>query len=316
MTLVLREPDVRAALDMSAVIDAVEAAMRELGRGTAQNQPRRRVTGQGGLLNVMFASYPAAGVYGVKSYSIGSSGVHFLVLLYSGDGSLEALVEADTLGAFRTGAATAVAVRALRGAGPADVAIIGTGHQAETQVMALANALDVGSLRVYSRTAERREEFARLAAERLQLHAKAVPTAREAVEGADVVVCMTTSREPVLEAGWVRDGAVVVGAGSNYANRAELPPDLFADAFVLVDQLEAARLESGDLHAAVGAGTFQWDRANELGALLAGKIERPAHARVSVFESHGLALWDVAAAVTVVGRARREGLGQELSLFG
>jgi ornithine cyclodeaminase/alanine dehydrogenase-like protein (mu-crystallin family) len=127
-----------------------------------------------------------------------------------------------------------------------------------------------------------------------------------------VVVTMTTSAEPVLEARWVKPGAVVIGAGSNYPHRAELPADLVMSArAVVVDQRETARLESGDL---LLAG-YDVDSALELGAVLAGKAAPPPGAGPVVVESHGLAIWDVAAGRTVLDAARREGLGEEIKLL-
>ena len=98
--------------------------------------------------------------------------------------------------------------------------------------------------------------------------------------------------------------------------RFELPPDLVgACETVVVDQLEVARLESGDLINAEVAGQFEWDRAVELGAVLAGKAPgRRSPAGRVLFESHGLALWDVAAAGVVLRLARERGLGEEVSL--
>ena len=107
MTLVLREADVRQVIDMDAVIGAVENAMDELGRGVAQNEPRRRMFGPGGLLNVMFASYPGGGCTGLKTYTVAGGRVRFLVTTFALDGSLQALIEADLMGAYRTGAASA-----------------------------------------------------------------------------------------------------------------------------------------------------------------------------------------------------------------
>src|SRR6267378_533190 len=136
VTLVLREADVERVIQMDPVIAAVEAAMRELGSGTAQNEPRRRAFAPGGLLNVMFASYPGGGCTGLKTYTVAGGRVRFLVVIFGLDGSLQALIEADHMGAFRTGAATAVAVRALAPRQPATVALIGAGYQAATQALA------------------------------------------------------------------------------------------------------------------------------------------------------------------------------------
>jgi ornithine cyclodeaminase/alanine dehydrogenase-like protein (mu-crystallin family) len=317
MALLLREADVRAVVEMPPVMAAVEAAMRELGEGVAQNQPRRRVFPPGGLLNVMFASYPGSGYYGLKSYSIGSGGVRFLVLLYrQSDGALEALIEANLLGAARTGAASGVAAKHLAPEGAREVALIGSGWQARTQADAVSRALGAKRLRVFSRSPERRSAFARELGEQLGIEVVATQTAEVAVKGAPVVITMTSAAEPVIEADWVASDALVIAAGSNHPMHAEVPPELVASAgMVVVDQLDAARLESGDLLRAEQAGAFEWSKAVELGAVVAGKAPgRPDGGRV-LFESHGLAIWDVAAGAVVLHAARERGLGQEIALF-
>src|SRR5256885_10066563 len=115
---------------MEDVIAAVENAMRELGEGDAENEPRRRAFAPGGLLNVMFASYPGGKCTGLKAYTVADGHVRFLVAVFGDDGSLQAMIESDFMGAYRTGAATAVAVKALGLPGSASVALIGTGWQA------------------------------------------------------------------------------------------------------------------------------------------------------------------------------------------
>lgn len=306
MALLLREADVGRLGDMSAVMDALEAAMTDLGNGEAQNQPRRRVFPPGGVLNVMFASWPGGGVSGLKAYTVGGGKARFLVVLYDLGGAPLALIEADRLGTFRTGAATGVAARRLAPPGPKTVAVIGAGWQARTQVAALRRALDIAELRVFSRTPERRERFA------AEVGGLAAASAEAAVRGADVVVTITNSASPVLEAVWVEPGALVVGAGSNFPTRAELPAELVhAARAVVVDQLEAARLESGDL---LCAG-YDLDRAVELGAVLAGKAALPDGEAPLIFESHGLALWDVAAGKLVLDAARAQRVGEEVPLF-
>jgi ornithine cyclodeaminase/alanine dehydrogenase-like protein (mu-crystallin family) len=137
------------------------------------------------------------------------------------------------------------------------------------------------------------------------------------VRGADVLVTITTSSTPVVESDWVKDGALVIAAGSNFTNRAEIPPDLVGRAHtIVVDQLATARLESGDLFAAHEAGKFVWERAMELGTVMSRGWQRPQAPGITLFESHGLALWDLAAASTVLRRAAAENLGVEIELLG
>jgi alanine dehydrogenase len=316
VTLVLREADVERVLDMDAVIGAVEASMRELGEGKAQNEPRRRAIAPGGLLNVMFASYPGGGCTGLKAYTVAAGRIRFLVAMFALDGSLEALIEANRMGAYRTGAASAVATRALAGPGPATVALIGTGWQATTQALAISRVREIEELRVFSRSAEKRQAFAQAQGALLGVKTVAAGSAEAAVRGADIVITITTSAEPVLEAAWVADRALVIGAGSNFPNRTELPADLLARAqAVVVDQLAVARLESGDLIQANAAGKFDWERATELGTVLAGRWKPPDPPGITLFESQGMALWDLAAGSVVLPAAAARGLGTEVPLF-
>src|SRR6266508_3265913 len=292
MALILRESDVQDLIEMPDIVAAVEDAMRELGEGDAQNEPRRRAFGPGGLLNVMFATYPGANCSGAKMYTVSNGHVRFLVVLFGVDGSLQALIEADFMGAYRTGAATAVAVKAIGLPGSATVALIGTGWQAATQALALASVLEIKELRVYGRNEERRAAFAEEQHEQLGVPTVASPDPEAAVRGADVVVTVTTSHTPVLEADWVERAQTVV-----------------------VDQLGTAELESGDLIQAAEAGKFDWTQAVELGSVVAGRWERPDEPGITLFESHGLALWDVAAGSVVLAAARRRGGYEEIELL-
>jgi len=306
VTLLLREADVEALAGLEEIGAAVQAATRDLGRGEAQNQPRRRVFPPGGVLNVMFASWPAGGVTGVKAYTIGGGQARFLVTLFDLAGAPIAMIEANRLGALRTGAATGVAARALAGSGGKTVAVIGTGWQARTQIAALRACLDVVELRVYGRDEGRRARFAQA------VGGRPAGSAEECVRGADVVVTITSSATPVLEAGWVKPDALVVGAGCNMPDRSELPADLVRSCrAVVVDQRATAELESGDL---LSAG-YDFAGCLELGSVLAGTAEVPEGGGPLLFESHGLALWDLAAATTVVKSARAAGRGEQIELF-
>ena len=316
VALLLRESDVQDLIEMPDVITAVESAMRELGEGDAHNEPRRRAFGPSGLLNVMFASYPGGNCSGLKTYTVSDGHVRFLVVLFGVDGSLQALVEADFMGAYRTGAATAVAVKALGLPAAATVALIGTGWQASTQALALSNVLEIKELRVFSRSDERRAAFAEEQKSQLGIATVASPTPEAAVRGADIVVTVTTSQTPVLETDWVESHALIAAIGSNFRNRAEVPPELVERAAtVVVDQLPTAKMESGDLIQAAELGKFDWGQAVELGSVVAGRWERPEQAGITLFESHGLALWDVATASVLVEAARKKGGYEEVELL-
>ena len=301
---------------MDDVIAAVESAMRELGEGKAQNEPRRRIFAPDGLLNVMFASYPGGKCTGLKAYTVANGRVRMLVTLFGVNGSVDALIESDFMGAYRTGAASAVAARALGTPSVATVGLIGTGWQASTQALALSRVLEIKQLRVYSRNEERRAAFAAEQADQLGVEVVDAPTAEAAVRGADVVVTVTTSRSPVIQADWVNAEALVIAVGSNFQNRVEIPAELVERArTVVVDQLAAAQLESGDLIQAHAAGKFDWREAIELADVVTGKWERPEKPGITLFESHGLALWDLAAGSVVLEAARQRGAFEEIELL-
>jgi ornithine cyclodeaminase/alanine dehydrogenase-like protein (mu-crystallin family) len=196
------------------------------------------------------------------------------------------------------------------------VALIGTGWQAATQALALSKVLDIQELRVFSRNPEKRAVFAAEQEEQLGVHTVDSESAESAVRDADVVVTVTTSREPVIEADWIAPHALVAAVGSNFRNRVEVPVELVARAqTVVVDQLAAAELESGDLLHAHEAGRFDWAQAVEMAAVVAGRWERPDRPGITLFESHGLALWDLAAASVVVEAARARGGYEEIEFL-
>jgi alanine dehydrogenase len=297
---------------MSKAIELVERAFHQLADGTAVNQPRRRVIlPTGSVLHYMAGGTPE--YFGLKAYSAhAKTGAHFEVLLYrSADGLPLATLEANYLGQIRTGAASGVATKYLAREDAAVAAIIGSGFQAATQLEAVANARKLREVRVWSRKQERREEFARSSAEKLKLNVKAVETARECVEGADIVVTATSSKVPVFESAWIAPGTHVNGTGSNWAQRRELPAELVFEraAIVAVDSIEVAKIESGDLLIPLGDyGSFP---GVELSEIVAGKRPgRTSADQITVFKSNGLAVEDVAVAGYIYEEALRRGLGR------
>ncbi len=330
MALVLREDDVRAVLTMPATIAVLEAAFREQGRDQTRNQPRRRIVlpDARGVLHVMSGYVPGQpghpdsegpGLVGLKAYTSFAGGARFVVLLYSAeDGRLLALMEADWLGQTRTGAASGLATKYMARPDAATLGVIGTGQQARTQVMAVAAVRPLTSVLAYGRDETRRAAFAQEMAKRIGVSVRPVASAEEAVRDADIVVTMTTAREPVLRGAWLRPGTHVNAAGSNWANRREVDDETVErSAVVAVDSLEQAQLEAGDLVLPAAAGRFDWARAVELGTILDGKVAgRPSPEAITLFKSVGVALEDVATAGLVYTLARERGLGTELDILG
>lgn len=313
MKLYISEKEVLACLPMPKAIELVEDAFRKLADGTAINHPRRRVIlPTGSVLHYMAAGTPD--YFGLKAYSVNAkTGAYFEVLLYrSSDGMPLATLEANRLGQIRTGAASGVATKYLARQDATVAAVIGSGFQALTQLEAVAAVRQLSEVRVFSRKKEKREEFARRAAADFNLNVHAVETARECVEGADIVVTMTSSREPVFEASWIAPGAHINAAGSNWANRRELPAEVVLDrgAVVAVDSVEVAKIESGDLLiplAERGSAAFP---AVELSAIVSGGLPgRTSAGQITIFKSNGLAVEDIAVAGYIYEESLRRGLG-------
>lgn len=315
MTLSLREADIARVLKMPDVIAAVEQAFQEQGRGRAVNRPRQRITTDGSVMHVMSAALPDLGVMGLKTYSTARGTTRFVCMLYSTEtGELLAVMEANRLGQLRTGAASAVATKYLARPEAGAVGIIGTGWQARSQIAALALVRPVALVKAYSRNEQRRTLFAQEMTDELAADVEPVDSAEEAVDGVDIIVTATNARDPVLEGRWLRPGVHVNAVGSNWATRRELDADAVARGDrIVVDDLDQARLEAGDLITPADEGVLVWSQVNELGAIVAGHAPgRESAEEITLFESQGIALEDVAAMKLAYERARADGIGEEL----
>ena len=310
----LTEADVQRLLTMADALEAVEAAFRLKAAGQAHNQPRQRVGGRA-WLQVMPAAIPAWGVMGFKAYTAGREGTRFMVFLFDSDtGEPLAAIEADRLGQLRTGAASGVACRYMARPDSRVAAVIGCGYQAQTQVLAVASVLPIEEVRVYCRTPGKAHAFCRrMEAELPRVRLVAAESAEQAVQGADVVVTITTSREPVLPPEAVRPGMCICAVGSNHAARRELDATTVLAAHrIVVDDLAQARVECGDLLGAESAG-FSWQRVAELADVVAGRYPgRVKPEEITLFESQGIALEDVALAERLLQKARAAGAGREM----
>jgi len=317
--LFLSESDVRRLLSMDSALELVERAFLSLARGTAFNQPRRRViVPQGAVLHVMAAADAASGYLGVKIYSTSRQGARFLFLLFrSASGEPLAQIEADYLGQVRTGAASGVATRHMARPEAAVLAVLGAGKQARTQVQAIARVRKLRQLRIFSRTAERCAAFAAQVAEETGIPAQALTSAREAVEGAHIVVTATTSRQPVVLGEWLEPGMHINAIGSNSAERRELDEGAVVRAELIVtDSLEQAGLESGELLSAFAARPQEWSRVRELSRVISGELPgRESSRQITLFKSNGVALEDVAVSGFLYEQALARGLGRQLPLF-
>ncbi len=309
MPLYLTEADVEALLTAADAVEAVEGAFRRLAAGVAENRPRYRLRLQQGALAVMAAVDHELGLAGVKTYAATPDGAQFVLVLFDeSSGEVAGLVEADKLGQLRTGGASGVAARHLARPNVRSLGVIGCGRQAETQVACIRAAVPtIDRVVAYCRTEPKLRGFCeRVGAEPGESHQEAATL--------DVVVTVTTSKDPVLRGEWLREGALVCAVGANVANRRELDNVVLERAaFVCCDSLAQARLESGDLIEPVESGALDWLEVHELQEVVVGALPgRQDPTDIVVFKSNGLAAWDVAIGAAALGRARERGVGREI----
>ncbi len=316
--LYLREDDVASLVTVADAIAVVEAAFKNLARNAAEVRPRQRVRVPGGMLHVMPAGISGGNSLGLKVYTtFTQTGARFMVILYDArDGTLRAIIQGDRLGQIRTGAATGVATRYMAREDSHVVGLFGSGWQAQTQLQAVCAVRSVQTVRVFGRSRERLENFCSTMGPVVQATLEAAPDPRSVVVGADIVITITSSATPVFEGSWLAPGTHVNAAGVNQAAKREIDELTVTRAKRIVTDLrEQAQLECGDLIPVIASGALGWDDVLELGAVVNGTISgRIDHDDVTLFESQGIALEDVALAELVYARAIERGVGVWLPL--
>ena len=315
MALFLSDQEVAQLLPMDECIDVLEEAFAHAGAGKVDNSPRNRIRMPGGFFHFMVASNEGHGVFGYKAYPSFAGGAKMIVMLYDYEtGALLSCMEGGRLGQIRTGAASGLATKYMAKKDSATVAVIGSGFQARTQLEAVCAVRDIKGVKVFSRKEERRTAFAERSSESLKVDVKAVESAQECVEGADVVIVITSAREPALLGEWLSPGAHVNAAGGNHWMRREVDEEtVLRSEVIVVDDLDQAKIECGDLMWLEPRGSFRWDMAKELQDVVVGRVNgRPSEESITLFESMGLALEDIAAAHLVYNKAKAQGIGQEL----
>lgn len=301
--VLLGDAEVRARLDPATAVAAVRRALREQHAGRLAAPPRVRAELSAGEMVFTVGELSADGLHGFRAYGTeGRAGEQLVAVWDSVSGKLAAVVHGQELGARRTGAIGAVAVETLARPGPAGdsrLGLIGTGPQAWAQLWALSGS---GSHRptevaLFGRRTGRAERFAARAREELGLAARAVGSAREAVEEREVVIIATNSATPVVAADWIAPGTHLSTLGPKSTTHYEIPPELAARAAVIVTDSLAQAGSYGTDHL-LGPAPM-----TELGAVVAGAAAgRSGDDDITLFSSVGLAGTEVAVAAALIGR--------------
>jgi ornithine cyclodeaminase len=328
--LILREPEIRSLLDPGACLQAVETAFSAYARGQAElpavinlDFPEQR-----GEVHVKAGYLHAGPYYAVKIASgfldntqLGLPTSDGMVLVFDAKtGAVAALLlDNGYITDLRTGVAGAVAAKYLARVKAGTVAVVGSGAQARYQIRSLALVRKVQEVRVWGRHKEKAEaciqDLSR-PGQAADFRFVLASSVREATEGADIVITVTASREPLVQADWIATGALVIAVGSDGADKQELDVAVLARADRIVADSLPQCLRLGEIHHAVDKGAISRDKVTaELGQIIAGlKPGRTSGDEIIVCDLTGVGVQDIAAASLVLERALQDGKGERVSL--
>jgi ornithine cyclodeaminase len=320
--LVISYADVQHLLPMAACIDVMADALRATSQGAAV-LPLRSVVwmpDRKGMIGLMPGFLGQPKILGLKVVSIfpGNHGTGFdshqgVVMLFETEhGSPIAIIDASSITAIRTAAVSGVATRAMARDDAGDLAILGSGVQAATHLAAMRAVRPLRRVRVWSRSLANAQRFAAASPVAVEV----MPTARAAVEGADLICTTTAAREPILEGAWLAAGAHINAAGACFAATRELDTAAVVRARLIVDRRESTLAESGDFLIPRAEGAIGDDHIiGELGdVLLGGVVGRRSGDEVTLFKSLGIAIEDLAAAHYIYTQALATGIGASVPL--
>ncbi len=332
--LILREPEIRALLDPEACIAAMEQAFAAYSTGQAQlpavihlDIPDSDVSHIRGEIHVKAGYLNGGPYYAVKIVSgflnnpkLGLPANDGMVVVFDANTGAPAafLLDNGFITDFRTGAAGAIAAKYLARKKIAAVAVIGTGGQARYQVEMLALQRNFSEVRIWGRDPHKAKTCAdELAKNRLipACNFAVSDSVQAAIEGADMVITVTASHEPLVRAAWLKPGATIIAVGSDAPDKQELDVDVLARADKIVADSIAQCIRLGEIHHAVERGVITREKIYaELGEITAGiKPGRTSEDEIIVCDLTGVGVQDVAAASLVLERAKAQGIGERIS---
>ncbi|MCE5237412.1 ornithine cyclodeaminase family protein [bacterium] len=323
-TIILSDQDVTALLPHEEVVGMVDTVFQEWGRGNVVMPPKVNLdmsrSGHPSWANAMPAYMATDNVGGLKW--VGGYGdnparglpyiMGIVVLTDPETGHALALMDGNHISDWRTGASAAIAAKYLAREGTARIAMVGAGTQGRTAAVCLQTVFPQASLVVADLSADRREAFCRDLQEQYGVPVSAAPTVRAAVEGADVVVLLTTAQQPFVKAEWIAKGCLTLGMGSYQ----QAEDDLILGADKIIVDCWGQAEHRGELKPLVEAGRLsEADVAAELGCVAAGvKPGRTSPQERILAVLVGLGAHDVYIAGQVYRRAVAAGRGHRVCL--
>lgn len=324
--LLLSRAEVEGLISMHEAIEAVEEAFRAKGLGKVQMPPKSYVyfDRYKGDFRVMPAYLKEQGAAGVKIVNVHPRNPEYglptvmatIVLLNPQTGAPLAIMDGTWVTNIRTGAGGAVAVKYLAREDSHVIAMVGAGVQARTQLIALNEVLKIEEVRVNDVYAKKAGQYAEEMSKQLGVGIEALEDTRKAVEGADIVVTTTPVRKPILMNDWVSEGMHINAIGADAPGKQELDPKILLRAKVVVDDVEQA-IHGGEINVPLSKGIIaRSDIYADLGEIVTKKKpSRTSRDEITVFDSTGLAVQDIATDWVVYKKAKKMGKGREVELL-
>jgi alanine dehydrogenase len=299
--------DTEKHIDLNEVNRAIETAFADHGKGVVQMPPKLYVTLPEGDFRTMPAYLPSLSLAGVKIVNVHPGNparglptvMALTVILDIATGAPVAILNATKLTDMRTGAAGAVAAKYLSPKKEIVLGLIGTGRQAEAQYRAISQELDIREIKCWSRNSLNAEKFARA----ITVHdARSVSV--EKTCDCDLLVTTTPSRAPVVRSEWVQEGTHINAIGADAPGKQELDPLLLKRGIVFVDDMAQA-VHSGEINVPISQGIFSpQEIAGTLGEVVIGMKQRASPDQITIFDSTGLAIQDLAIAAIAMRNGR------------
>ena len=329
--LILKESDISSMISMSDIIEADKEAL-SIYSSQKSNIPLRsnlnipEYKGQCLFMNGYAAPAKALGVKIVSVYPENinknlTSVPATMVLVDAETGMVNSLIDGTYLTRLRTGAVSGLATDILSRKDSKIFALFGTGGQAVTQLEAVLTVRKIEEVRVFDVFKERAKEFAKKMSDKFSkkynVKIIAAESSDEAIENADIITTVTTSKKPVFDANKVKSNAHINGVGSYTPDMQEIPGDILVKANkIYVDTRDGAINESGDLITPIKTGLIKTEKINgELGEVINGNIKgRESDDEMTFFKTTGSAVLDLVAAQKIYEMAKAKGVGQMVDL--
>ena len=326
--LIINQSEAQKLLPMQECIELMVEAFKTVARGEAILPLRSAMwlPDKVGLLGIMPAYMKNPEIMGLKVTSVfpGNQGTGYeshmgaVMLFETEHGQLMAMIDGSEITAIRTAAVSGVATRLLSREDAGDLAILGSGTQASRHLEAMVLVRRIRRVRVWGLPLEHAQQFAKRETGRHRVTIESMETAQAAVEGADIICTTTSASEPILFGEMVCDGAHINAVGSCSPLARELDTRAMVRSRLFVDKRESTLKEAGDFLIPKSEGAIGDEHiVGELGDILLGRVEaRKSEGEITLFESLGLAIEDLASAEHIYRKALKKDMGTSVEFGG